>query len=77
MVMKTFVIHEEVIDIFHIYIYIPTISIFHFVYIMYSLLVHWNIVKLEMIVLVSTGRGGGGSFQLEKYYSEKYSEKLV
>ena len=44
LVKKHFVIHEEVIDVFHDKFYIPTIEHFHFNYPIYELLVQWNLV---------------------------------
>ena len=41
-----FVIYEEVIDIFHNHFYITTVEICHLIYLMYILLVQWNVGRL-------------------------------
>ena len=44
--VKKIIIHEEVVDVFHEKIYIPTLENFHFVLIMSGLLVQWNVERL-------------------------------
>ena len=45
-VKKYFVLHEEVIDVFHEEYYIPPIENCHFIFPMYGLLIQWNPVIL-------------------------------
>ena len=46
---KTFVLHEEVIDIFCDKYHIPTIEKCHFIFLVLGFLVQWNVGRLEMI----------------------------
>ena len=46
MVKKCFVLHEEVIDMFHNKYYIPTIEKCHLILLMLVLLVQWNVERL-------------------------------
>ena len=54
MVNKCFVVHEEVIDVFHENFYIPTIENCHFILIVSEFLVQWNVERLEIIVFTGT-----------------------
>ena len=49
MVKKYFVLHEEVIDVFHDKFYIITIKRCNLILIMLVFLVKWNVGILEMI----------------------------
>ena len=51
MTKKCFVLHEEVIGVFHNKFYIPTIENCYFILIVLGFLVQWNVGRLEMIFL--------------------------
>ena len=48
-VKKCFVLHKEVIGVFHGKVYIATIEKLSFDFIMFRLLVQWNMGRLEII----------------------------
>ena len=50
MVKQCFVLHEEVIDVFHENYYIFTIENCHLIFLVSGFLFQWNVERLEMIV---------------------------
>ena len=46
---NVFVLHEEVVDVFHDNLYIPTIENCDFIFLVLGLLVQWSAGRLKMI----------------------------